>query len=311
MISQEKIEKILEIMKKTNESIADLAKALNVKDNTARRYVRLAKEYKRDGTSLKVPKILLFDVETATMKIETWGILYKQRPQPYQILEEWFCLSWSAKWLFDDKIMSDIVTSEEALKRNDSRILKSIWDLLEESDICIGHNSDRFDHRKLNARFIKHKMIPPMPYKSIDTLKIAKKHFAFSSYSLEYLCHYLGLTPKLKTDYSLWRNCLAGDRCALDDMEKYNKRDVLALEELYIEFLPWIKSHPNLALYMNLKEPLCSNCGSSNLEWKGFYYTPAGRFKSGRCRNCNAIFRSRYSDLSKEERRNLLMGVAK
>ena len=34
------------------------------------------------------------------------------------------------------------------------RVLKSIWNLLDEADIVIGHNGDRFDLRKLRWRFI-------------------------------------------------------------------------------------------------------------------------------------------------------------
>lgn len=311
MISQSRID-LVRSMLNNKYSIEDIAINLGVKNRSARRYIRLARAKSSPQLNkMSFPKILLLDIETATMTIETWGILYKQRPQPHQILEEWFCLAWAAKWLFDSNIMSDIVTPLEAIQRDDSRILKGIWELLEEADIICAHNGQNFDIRKMNARFIKHGVKPPLPYQIIDTLKVARRHFAFSSYSLEYLCNFLGLTPKMSTSYHLWKGCLAGDKKAMEEMNKYNERDIVCLEDLYLKLRPWMKSHPNVALYSSLDIPVCTNCGGEDLEFNGFYYTPAGRFQSGRCGNCGAIFRSRYSDLTKEERENLLISAAR
>ena len=39
-------------------------------------------------------------------------------------------------------------------------------------------------------------MIPPMPYKTIDTLKVARKEFAFSSNKQDYITKFLGLEEK-------------------------------------------------------------------------------------------------------------------
>ena len=80
-------------------------------------------------------------------------------------------MSWSAKWLYDDKILSDVLTPKEAKERNDKRIIKSVWKLLNEADIVIAHNGDKFDLKKLKARFLSNGFVPPMPYKTVDTLK--------------------------------------------------------------------------------------------------------------------------------------------
>lgn len=313
MIGQEKIEKILEIMKKTNESIADLAKALNVKDNTARRYVRLAKEYKRNGTIvLKIPKVLLVDIETVMMKGYFWNGKYKQTISDEQIIEDWNIVAWAAKWLFSPDIIADVQTSEEAVNRDDNRLLKGIWDLMDEADILIAHNGDRFDIRKLNSRFIEYGYLPPSPYRSIDTLKIAKRYFAFSSYALPYICSKLGIEGKFDTRYSLWKECLKGDLKALEYMSKYNVQDVKILEEVYLKFRPWIKSHPNLALYMEVDEEVCSNCGSVDLIDKGKYYTTnVNLYKSLCCENCGNWVRRRQSEISRERNKYILAPTAR
>jgi len=83
---------------------------------------------------------------------------------------------------------------------------------------------NKFDIRKLNARFIQQGLIPPLPYQSIDTLKVAKRYFAFSAYSLNFLCKMFGLSPKIHTGYELWKNCCKGDEKAIKKNETVQYR---------------------------------------------------------------------------------------
>jgi len=142
---------------------------------------------------VNLPKILLFDIETALMEVYVWG-LYKQYIPHTNIIKDesgnektWYCLSWAAKWLYDETMLSDIVTPDESIARDDSRILKSIWKLIDEADIVIAQNGDKFDIRKLNARFIVNEIYPPSPFRSVDTLKVARREFQFDSNSQDYL----------------------------------------------------------------------------------------------------------------------------
>ena len=86
--------------------------------------------------------------------------------------------------------------------------------------------------------------------------------------------------------------------------------DVVVTEELYLTLRPWMKGHPNYALFIDTDSTICTNCGSSNLSWGGFYYTPAGKYKAFRCNSCGAVGRSRFSDLTKEAKRKLLLSIA-
>lgn len=245
-----------------------------------------------------LPRILLFDIETAPMEVFVWG-LYKQFIPHTNVIKDWFVLSWSAKWLYEDKILSAVVTSEEAKNRDDGRILGEIWKLLDEADVIIGHNVDRFDDRKLKARFIVNEMMPPSPYKSVDTLKVARKEFAFVSYKQDFLTKYFDLQNKLSTDFQLWRDCVAGKEKALARMLDYNEHDVIGLEQVYLKLMPYIKNHPNLGVMMN--ETVCPNCGSDHLEeTKYYYYTAANKFRVHRCMNCKAVMRSKKKANSKQ-----------
>lgn len=260
-------------------------------------------------TSRRIPKVLLLDIETAPMEVCVWG-LYKQYIPHKNVLADWFILSWAAKWLYGDKVMSAVVKSSEAVLKDDLRVLVEVWKLLDDADIVIGHNVDKFDIRKLNTRFLHHGMTPPSPYQTIDTMRVAMKNFAMTSFSQDWITKWLHLPEKLKTDFELWLRCMKGDSEALQQMVTYNRGDVIGLEEVYYTLRPWIKSHPNMGLYVNANEPVCPNCGGSSLDWQGYYYTPAGKYRAFRC-ECGAIGRSRFAALNAEQRQKLTVSVAR
>jgi DNA polymerase III epsilon subunit-like protein len=237
--------------------------------------------------------------------------LWKNTITPAMVRKGRSMLSWSAKWLFDDRLMGEVVTADEAHNRKDGSIMSGIWNLLDEADIAIAHNGNSFDIKIVNTRFAVNELPPPSPYRSIDTLRAAKRVFNMPSFTLDEMNKEFGL--ELKMDHEgmdLWKKCVYHDEQALKTMLKYNKRDVVILEELYMKLRPWIKGHPNLALYIDTEETLCTNCGSSDLNWLGYYYTPAGKYRSFRCNNCQAIGRSRTSDLGTEEKKRLLLSIA-
>jgi DNA polymerase III epsilon subunit-like protein len=210
----------------------------------------------------------------------------------------------------DDKIYSDKVSVNEAQSREDSSIIPQLWHLLDEADLVVGHNAQKFDVRKANLRFALNGFNPPLPYRVIDTMRCAMRVFNSSSYKLDYLNRIFGNNLKISTQYSLWKRAVTGDASALTEMEEYNRGDVVITEELYLSLRPWIKGHPNVGLYLDTEEVVCTNCGNENLTWGGYYYTPAGKYKSFRCTECGAIGRSRISDLDKEMRARLLLSIA-
>jgi hypothetical protein len=274
-----------------------------------RRLVRKVRQ-EMGPKATNMPKILIFDIETAPMEVYVWH-LWKNVVGPDMVIKDRSMLSWSAKWLFESEIMGQRVSSKEAYDRTDESILSGLWYLLNEADIVIAHNGNSFDVKIANGRFAVAGLLPPMPYKSIDTLLYARKIFNFPSFKLDCLNSYFGLDLKMDHEgMGLWKKCVNHSNEALDTMLKYNKRDVAILEELYLKVRPWMKGHPNVGLYIDTDEKLCSNCGNEDLTWGGYYFTPAGRFKSFRCDACGAIGRSRTSELDKETRARLTLSVA-
>lgn len=254
------------------------------------------------------PKVLVFDIETAPIMAQVWDI-WDQNVGLNQIVKDWHILSWAAKWLSDseDKVM---YMSQEKAKsiEDDTEILKGIWALLDEADFVITQNGKSFDHKKLNARFVMKGLQPPSSYRHIDIKIIAKRHFAFTSNRLEYMTDKLNTKyKKLKHEkfsgFELWRECLLGNKAAWKEMEKYNKHDVLALEELYKKLIPWDNSI-NFNVTHDSTETVCK-CGSLEFVKNGHSYTSTGRYARFRCKLCGSELRSKENELSKEKRSSL------
>lgn len=240
---------------------------------------------------INAPKVLLFDTENAPNIASVWRV-WKENIQPAQLLSDWYMLSWSAKWLNDSKIMGDVLTPKEAVNEDDKRIMVGLHHLLNEADIVIAHNCEQFDVPIVNTRFLIHKINPPRPYQTIDTLKVARSQFKFAHNKLDFLADRLGIPhKKLETEHQLWIDCRNGKQEALDYMLKYNKMDVTVLEELYLRMRAWIKSHPNFNLFTD-KKNVCSTCGSKNIFENGTYPTTVHRYKSYQCKDCGSFSRS-------------------
>ena len=253
-----------------------------------------------------LPKILVLDIETAPIKASVWNI-WKQNINLDFIESDWFCICWAAKWLNDDSILSDCVTSDEIKIEDDKRIMKNLWDVIDEADIIVAHNGLAFDIPKVNTRFLFHGLNPPSHYQVIDTLSVIKKEFAITSNKLDYVNQWLGLEKKIKTDANLWVRCVSGEQEALDYMLEYNERDVEILERNYIRIRGWIKNHPNIGTYTDSEESQCPNCGSHSITWNGKNkHTKVGRYSAFRCNTCGYTGHKRMTNLSKEKRAALV-----
>ena len=257
-------------------------------------------------------KVLILDIETAPISAYVWGI-WNQNVGTHQIKSDWFCLTWAAKWLFEDKVYSAKLRPSEVQKQDDKRIIIGIWKLLNDADIVIAHNAVKFDIPRLNSRFIINDLHPPLPYQIIDTLVHIRRQFGFTSNKLDYVNKLLNLERKKETSFELWDNCMKGDKNALKEMEDYNVQDVRILEETYLQIRPWIKPHPNMGLFiLDETEHRCPSCGSNDLEeqWK-HYNTSANIYELYRCGNCNSISRKRLGAATIKQKRHLLIPTAK
>lgn len=242
------------------------------------------------------PRILLFDIETTPMISYTWG-RWNQNVSLDQTIQESYMLCWSACWLSEDKVFGDCLTSEEAVKCDDSRIIESLWYYVNEADILVAYNGVDFDVKKINGMFFLKGLNPPATYKVVDPCKIAKSKFNFSSNKLDALANYLGIPTKMETDFNLWKKCMSGDKESLNYMFEYNKKDVSILRQVYIKMLPYITNHPNVCNYIG-ETMACTHCGETEKYEKlegYYYYTNTNKYQVYRCLTCGSLFRDRQA----------------
>ena len=246
-------------------------------------------------------KILLWDVETLPGEWYSFSPKTEYLPHVAQI-KPVSMSCWAAKWLFDDTIMGDVVTAEEAKNRKDKRIIESLWKLLEDADIVITHNGRNFDIPMFWTRLIDNKISPPKKFQNVDTYKVAKQVFKFEYNSLDALGERFGIGKKLDMSFLDWKNCLqpsdTESNKALKHMLEYCKKDIAPLlEDVYLEMLPYIPNHPNLGLWSYNSNDVCRNCESSDIVWDGkLYATPKGIWDSWRCNSCGAVGRGEGKD---------------
>jgi len=285
------------------------AKALSLDESAVRKAIKFNRtvlgKYKfsySDGISAKVvpvlqspAKILLLDIETLPLLVLVYQKqVWKARIGHDKVLADWIMVTWAAKWLNEDDVLSDRLDSTEIYHEDDSRIVKSLWTLLDEADIVIAHNIP-FDVPNINTRSIKHGLLPPSPFKTIDTLKVAQNQFGFTHNGLDALANFFDLEGKTPTTFELWKSCLFGDSEALEEMETYNIQDVLVLEKVYLKLRPYIVGHSNLDLYIDSSTPVCTHCGSQHIKKQEgkYFYTQAVRYETFRCDDCGAISRAK------------------
>ena len=217
-------------------------------------------------------KLLHFDLE----RVPALGTFWepgKQYVSPDQLIGESEIITWSAKW------DHGALHQGSLLHQGQKQMLLNIHALMEEADAIITWNGDGFDFKVLNSDFLKHRLRPPAPYKSVDLLRTARSRFGFMSNRLDNVLKVLGHPGKLPHPRSMWLECmgLSGktkQRAAYAKMLKYNAGDVEALEWLYPQFRPWIKNHPHMNLYIPPDgKPHCDACGSTRVRSNGLRRT--------------------------------------
>lgn len=243
------------------------------------------------------PKILTLDIETVPLESYTWGI-WEQNVGLEMIKTEQSILSFAGKWL-DKKtvIYADTMGRGAKKVRDDKKLVGEIWKLLDAADIVVAQNGQRFDIKKINSRLIQHGFGPYSPVKVVDTLLVAKRHFAFTSNKLEWQSKYLTDSPKSKhkqfPGFELWAECLKDNPKARAELKKYNKQDVISTEKLYLKQRPWIANHPNLGTYSTEDGPTCPNCNSPDVHKSGVRVLQQGTYTRFHCQNCGGWSRSK------------------
>ena len=242
----------------------------------------------KEGRLILSPKIAFLDIETAPILANIWT-LYEANA--VWVERDTFLLCFGVMWSGEKRVKTYCLPDYPGYKKNktdDSKLVAELNRILNEADIIVAQNCDSFDINKINARLSVHGYSPPAPYKTIDTLKIARRSFKFDSNKLDNLGRYLNCGRKIQNmGADLWRRCIAGEAKAWKWMRRYNAQDVLLLERVYQKLKPWAKTHPDLRLYASGG---CPTCRSNNVQRRGVSIARSQRYQRFQCQSCGSWF---------------------
>ena len=261
-------------------------------------------------------RILVYDIETAP----ALGLFFGK---PYEvniakIIQQEFILGFAWQWVGESKVSTCYIwdffgynkpvkfkgnTLAEVLEAHNERIqagskevVRKWCELVNESQILVGHNSDSFDYRQMHGRVMQHKL-PPIPKpQQVDTKKLAKRLGYYESNKLDDLSKRFNHGGKLDHEgIEMWWKCMNGDKKAQRHMVKYNKIDVVKTRELYEDFKPYDERHPNMANIADRPEACRLGCEGYGFVSAGWKYTRTGKYRRWKCKNemCSAYNQGR------------------
>ncbi len=142
-IEDENIEKLRDLLH-WKKSKAFYAEKLQTTEDEISKLLNLIRGTTEIGREKPKARILLLDIETSLMLATVFQKqVWKARISHTQLISDYYILSWSAKWLNNDNIMSNRLTSDEVYNEDDSRIVGNLLILLDSADIVIGLKCDR------------------------------------------------------------------------------------------------------------------------------------------------------------------------
>lgn len=243
-------------------------------------------------------RILTIDVERqrGEWKVERWDPFPPKYLPMDTMIRRPRIMCFAAKWYGSDEILFFDERGKDAQgTRGAKRMVKAMWDLLEEADAVVTYNGDRADFPWMHEEFAYWGLPRPMPYRSIDLYKTNRSRFARPYKSLRYVARELGTAPKMDVSgMDLWDLCAQGDSAAWGTMRDYNIQDVRTTEETWLSQLSWLNGSAHLGVLIDDgRTNRCPNCGSVNLTR---HHKPARAnvraYEAFRCDDCGTPVRS-------------------
>ncbi|WP_159083915.1 3'-5' exonuclease [Nocardioides terrigena] len=219
-----------------------------------------------------------------------WKHLLGYRLPPESVIE-WprtICVAW--KFYGSKRV-------EFASEWGDGReeMLRRTWDAYDKADVLYGHNVAGFDTKNLNAEWLTLGLNPPSPFKTLDTLKEARKTFGFESNTLASLTDRLGIATKTdKYNVEMARAACAGSKPDQRRLKAYNVGDIHASEQFVDRLRGWIPGHPHNVVGKIDDRPTCPQCWGDNLTPNGTTLAVQIVYRLYRCDDCGGNVRGAH-----------------
>lgn len=226
-------------------------------------------------------RILCIDVETRPMESRHWG-LWGQNIGISQIQKPDGLICFAAQFHGERRVHFASQWGD-----GERGMVKAAHRLMDEADVVMGWNSNKFDIPWLQRCIAEQKLSEPSPFKAYDLMRVVKKKFRLPSYKLDFVAGWLGVGRKLRTGgYDLWDDVLAGDDRAREKMRRYNIQDTRLTNQVYAELNArgWASPPINASI---LGGHVCPHCESERLQARGYEYRATRRYKRWKCLDCH------------------------
>lgn len=239
---------------------------------------------------MRKPKVLLFDVETKPVKFWGWRT-GKQYVNHSNIVEgekfDIICICY--KFAGEKRIHA---LDWDVDKQDSREMIEAFGDVVKQADVVIGQNSDRFDIPQVNTQRLMHDLPPIHWPTSEDTLKMLRKKFYLTSFSLDYVSKLLFKGGKDAMCFQDWVDIVdKKDPKALKKMIKYCKKDVQLLEDVWQKCYKYLDNNAHRGVLRGLDPKLsCGKCGDMDIERWGFSYKKSGKYQKYHCKGCGHVW---------------------
>jgi len=259
-----------------------------------RKFVYYRRDKLKHDAQLRPQKRLFFDIETGyyILKIRAYQLKnYKKYFDPKDIVQEKQILCISYKWQYEDEVHT------LDWRNGEKEMLKAFIKIMGEADECIGHNGDNFDIKEIRTRCLYYGILMFPNYRTLDTLKKARKYFRFASNKLDYIGTFLGVGGKLQHEgFQMWIDIVEGDKetsdKALMKMIEYCERDVIVLEDSFYILSPFIDHNNNFAALSGGDRWDCPECAGKDVLMFRTYSTPMGTIRREmKCNSCKSQYK--------------------
>lgn len=241
-------------------------------------------------------KLLVWDIEVIPFKGFFYNLRDKYRAIPTAFIEKHKSICTIAyKFIGDSKttVMSvdDFPKTFNNDVYDDSALITEFSKVIAEADRAIAHYGDKFDVPFLNTRAAYAGLTSLKLPSTIDTCKLAKKHFTLDSNSLSFLASFFKLEGKDKMEAGDWIGFINKEKDSIEKMKHYNAQDVDLLEQVYYKMLPYVKTNLDMRAFASkLHGVNCECCGSDNVKKNGRKVLSKKVVQNFQCLECGKNF---------------------
>lgn len=135
------------------------------------------------------------------------------------------------------------IVAKNKIGTDDRIVVAKLIEEMEHYDLLVSYNGIKFDLKWLNSKALYHGLRPLSPKFHLDMLPVAKRVFRTHSKRLDVVADYLGYSGKTSLRPEVWQKAThEADPTSMRYIIDHNKKDLIALEFVYLRLMPFVKT---------------------------------------------------------------------